>query len=562
MPDRALAEDTDQAQLERESRREFKSALPRTWNTYSAETDLGTDFILAVGSEDHRGGARVEVQLKATETKVRDGPPARQMKVSTVNSLLRSPLPVAVVLYVASSGDLFWTDLRAHARNRLDAHGAGWQDQRTISIPFDESRSLSDVEDFRELITGLLSDSEFNLNDILGAEDHELHAAHGALLDCLLQRRRGDCLAANKALNLLSSEISRALDDEELGALLTQHAGGVVEYDSETDTICLVEYPTTGGIRNVLSLHQERAPTTLHNLGWLSSIDPEDMGYLLFSLQPESLESLAFLENLEEVDPAVWLSVIMRFLVDNPEPLRDLPDTTLTEETPRQSETGATGIIRRLDFSPERWGSTVRDALSGSPADGFVVVPDGDKAYLVETEAVESKEQDLPSLSVQGVKEGPIETRTPIMVYTQPEVRRLTRVLGQLNHRNHPALRILASEGGDFKSPEIEGNQLLQLPGQTRTTGYGDDGESYICAVEGFVFFELLTEVSINDDIMPDALSQEHTAWFQEGEIDLRIPLYETPRLPGFPVSVIEFFEERGMDVELGPRPVDEARQT
>src|SRR4051794_6161174 len=90
--------------LETMSKAAFRGALPDLWVTRDQDQDYGIDAEVEIfDNAGHSTGLIFKVQLKSTE----DLPASIQVKIKHLKYWSSMPVPVMIVLYVASTDQLF-----------------------------------------------------------------------------------------------------------------------------------------------------------------------------------------------------------------------------------------------------------------------------------------------------------------------------------------------------------------------------------------------------------------------------------------------------------------------
>ncbi len=121
-------------QLEAESRRAFRNAIPSNWVVRDKTDDYGIDAEVEIFDElNNSTGHIFYVQLKATDKAELKEALKVRLEVDTFNYFFSLPCPVLIVLYVAERNQLFakWSHAPLKRSPKLD--------QRTFTFNFDPS---------------------------------------------------------------------------------------------------------------------------------------------------------------------------------------------------------------------------------------------------------------------------------------------------------------------------------------------------------------------------------------------------------------------------------------
>src|SRR6266404_1016372 len=158
------------AELQRRSIAVFQVSLPSDRFLFRDERadDAGVDGSLEALVDGQHTNLRSQVQLKATDSEVRnaDGSISVPVRVANLNYLLNGPSPI-YVLYVAPRNELRFAWARDE-RRRLDEANPKWAQQETVTIRFD---GIVTSEAFELIHQRIRQEAQFQrkVNDILDA---------------------------------------------------------------------------------------------------------------------------------------------------------------------------------------------------------------------------------------------------------------------------------------------------------------------------------------------------------------------------------------------------------
>lgn len=123
--------------LERNSRIFFENNIPENWTLSMPNDDYGVDLIINV-FEDRHPAYDFEVQLKASEVKIKGKFEKAILKVSTYNYLLSRLHVVMLVKYNEEEKEAYWI--------LMSSIPAPNQNQKTFTVNIPKSNKLSEMD--------------------------------------------------------------------------------------------------------------------------------------------------------------------------------------------------------------------------------------------------------------------------------------------------------------------------------------------------------------------------------------------------------------------------------